>query len=289
MIRRTIQSIVILTVTFGHVAQGQRSDPEPTSAAKTQSVRDRSGVPAGQYSPLAAQGGYAKGRQSPFEVVVRAMNPRNVNFGELWEQRRRMWLDNAGANRYFWYSFAATAILVLSWFSLAWMYTDRVRERWQLADHTAEALRYAEYCKRRAGEAISRYNEHIEKCNRVIEAGESGMATPETASLADYRRQIEQLTADNDAKALKLARAEEELQKKSKELIAVTARISEVERVVANKREPVNPEATAALADRIRRLEEENRTVKEENRKLRQQQRSAKAPEVPNPQETAQC
>ena len=121
--------------------------------------------------------------------MVHALNPRDVNLGAIWEERRRAWLENAGANRYFWYSFGATAMLILSWFALAWVHTDRVRERWQLAEHAADALRYAEYCKRRAKEAISRYNVHVETCNRVIEAGESGIATPETANLEDYKRE----------------------------------------------------------------------------------------------------
>lgn len=99
--------------------------------------------------------------------MVHALNPHDVDLGAMWEARRRAWLENAGANRYFWYSFGATALLVLSWFALAWVHNDRVRERWQLAEHAADALRYGEYCKRKAREAISRYNEHVEKCNRV--------------------------------------------------------------------------------------------------------------------------
>ena len=65
-------------------------------------------VPAAQYSPLAAQGGYSRGRTSPLEAMVHALNPRDVNLGAMWEERRRAWLENAGANRYFWYSFGAT-------------------------------------------------------------------------------------------------------------------------------------------------------------------------------------
>jgi hypothetical protein len=133
----------------------------------------------------------------------------------MWEDRRRAWLENAGANRYFWYSFGATIIVVLSWFALAWMHNDRVRERWQLAEHAADALRYGEYCKRKAKEAIDRYNLHIETCNRVIEAGESGMATPETANLEDYKRELQRLKSDNDAKELQVTRLSEQLEQKA--------------------------------------------------------------------------
>ena len=220
-------------------------------------------APAAQYSPLAAQGGYSHARTSPLEAMVHALNPNDENLGAMWEARRRAWLENAGANRYFWYSFGATALLVLSWFALAWVHNDRVRERWQLAEHAADALRYAEYCKRRAREAISRYNEHVEKCNRVIEAGESGISTPETANLEDYKRELQRLKSDNDAKELQVARLEEQLEQKGTQLTSLTERVSEAERRLKNRAGAGTENGNAALVERIQRLEAENRRLKQ--------------------------
>jgi chromosome segregation ATPase len=185
-----------------------------------------------------------------------------VNLGAIWEERRRAWLENAGANRYFWYSFGASALLILSWFALAWMHTDRVRERWQLAEHAADALRYAEYCKRRTREAVGRYNEHVEKCNRVIEAEDSGITTPETANLEDYRHQIQRLKSENDAKDLQVARLEEQLAQKSTQLTGLTERITEAERRLKNRTATPPDNGNAALVERIQRLEAENRRLK---------------------------
>lgn len=221
-------------------------------------------VPASQYSPLAAQGGYSRGRTSPLEAMVHALNPRDVNLGAMWEERRRAWLENAGANRYFWYSFGATALVILSWFALAWMHTDRVRERWQLAEHAADALRYSEYCKRRAKEAIDRYNLHIETCNRVIEAGESGIATPETANLEDYKRELQRLKSDNDAKELQVARLTEQLEQKAAELNSLTERVTAAEQRVKSRTGAAGHDSgNAALVERIQRLEAENRRLKQ--------------------------
>ncbi len=219
-------------------------------------------APAAQYSPLAAQGGYSHAHTSPLEAMVHALNPHDVNLGAIWEARRRAWLENAGANRYFWYSFGATALLILSWFALAWVHNDRVRERWQLAEHAADALRYAEYCRRRAQEAISRYNEHVEKCNRVIEAGESGMSTPETANLEDYKRELQRIKSDNDAKELQVARLEEQLEQKGTQLTSLTERVSEAERRLKNRAGAGTENGNAALVERIQRLEAENRRLK---------------------------
>ena len=234
--------------------------------------------PAEQYSPPAAQGGYADGRTSPLEAVIRTLNPHDVNLGDIWEQRRRQWLENAGANPYFWFGFAVTVMLILSWFVLAWIHTDRVRERWQLAEHAADALRYAEYCRRRASEAIGRYNEHVEKCNRLIEAGESGLATPGMANLEDYRRELTRLAADNDSKDLQVKRLQEELERKAQELSDIAKRIEQAEqRLNARSKLAANADAQAKLAERINRLETENRALTEENRRLRQRPGNNKA------------
>jgi hypothetical protein len=220
-------------------------------------------VPAAQYSPLAAQGGYSRARSSPLDAMVHALNPRDVNLGAMWEERRRAWLENAGANRYFWYSFGATIVVILSWFALAWVQNDRVRERWQLAEHAADALRYAEYCKRKAKEAIDRYNLHTETCNRVIEAGESGIATPETANLEDYKREIQRLKSDNDAKELQVARLSEQLEQKAAELNSLTERVTGAEQRLKTRTAAGSDNANAALVERIQRLEAENRRLKQ--------------------------
>ena len=64
---------------------------------------------------------------------------------------------------------------------------------------------------------------------RVIEAGESGIATPETANLEDYRREIQRLKSDNDAKELQVARLSEQLEQKAAELNSLTERVTGAE------------------------------------------------------------
>jgi hypothetical protein len=244
--------------------QTRPQDPAPAPAPQQRQYRkSEERVPAAQYSPLAAQGGYSRARTSPLDAMVHALNPRDVNFGAMWEERRRVWLENAGANRYFWYSFGATALVILSWFALAWVQNDRVRERWQLAEHAADALRYAECCKRRAKEAIDRYNMHIETCNRVIEAGESGIATPETANLEDYRREFQRLKSDNDAKELQVARLSEQLEQKAAELNSLTERVTGAEQRLKARSAAGSESGNAALVERIQRLEAENRRLKQ--------------------------
>jgi hypothetical protein len=145
-------------------------------------------VPAARYSPLAAQGGYAGGRSSPLDAVVHALNPRDVNLGEIWERRRRQWLDNAGANPYFWFA------------------------------------------------------------------------------------------ADNDSKDLQVKRLQEELDRETQELTDIAKRIEQAEqRLNARAKVASSVDAQTKLAERINRLETENRTLGEENRRLRQRSGNNKA------------
>jgi hypothetical protein len=255
---------------FGQVTnQDQSPAPVPTeqqTLAQPKLHRHQQSdrrVPATQYSPLAAQGGYSQSHTSPLETMVHALNPRNVNLGSMWEDRRRAWLENAGANRYFWYSFGVTVLVILSWFALAWVQNDRVRERWQLAQHAADALRYAEYCKRKAVEAIDRYNLHIETCNRVIEGGESGVATRETANLEDYKRELQRLKSDNQAQEFELARLKKELKGKDEDQYALTARVTAAEERLKVQIETASGSANTELVERIQRLEAENRRLKQ--------------------------
>ena len=269
---------VLIAAAIGTVAQTRSENvAQPRAFDGRQARAGRQGeapVPAARYSPLAAEGGYSGSRTSPLTALVHALNPHGLNLGAAWERRRRQWLENAGANPYFWFSFVITATLILSWFALTWVHTDRIRERWQLAEHTADALRYAEYCKRHASDAISRYNQHVEKCNRLIEAGESGLMTPETADLEDHRREITRLAADNDSKDLQVKRLQEELERKAQELIDISKRIEQAEQRLASR--PKAADVHVKLTERINRLEMENRNLSDENRRLRQRAGTAK-------------
>jgi hypothetical protein len=263
MMHRYLYMCAALAVAGAGLFGQTKSQDSPPSPTPRQHRRSDQQIPASQYSPLAAQGGYTHGGTSPLDAMVHALNPRDVNLGAMWEERRRAWLENAGANRYFWYSFGVTIVVILSWFALAWVQNDRVRERWQLAEHAADALRYAEHCKQRAKEAIDRYNLHTETCNRVIESSESGIATPETASLEDYKRELQRLKSDNDAKELQVARLSEQLEQKAAELNSITERVTAAEQRLKTRAVAGADTGNAGLVERIQRLEAENRRLKQ--------------------------
>jgi len=229
--------------------------------------------PAAQYSPLAAAGGYARSGVTPWQAIVNYFNPHHLNMGQLFAERKQAWLDNALYNQYFWYSFWVTGLLILSWFVIAWIHNDRVRATWELAECASDALRYSEYCKGEAKEAIRRHNDHVEKCNRIIEDNRSGlMTTPETANLETFKQRIEQLTTEKQAAEFQNSRLTDELKSKELAVADITSRISELEARMADRKKNGSSNGIAGLVDRINRLESENRTLKEENQRIRQRQ-----------------
>jgi hypothetical protein len=242
--------------------------PTRRAAPPAYSYRPTQKRPAAQYSPLAAAGGYARPGVTPWQAIVNYFNPHHLNMGQLFAERKQAWLDNALYNQYFWYSFWVTGLLILSWFVIAWIHNDRVRATWELAECASDALRYSEYCKREAKEAIHRHNDHIEKCNRIIEDHRSGlMTTPETADLDFRKQELARLRNDNNSKALQLEHLQTELENKTKQLSEFGPRLDAIEQRAQGKG---SPNAAAVLAERISRLELENATLTEDNKRLRQ-------------------
>jgi hypothetical protein len=108
----------------------------------------------------------------------------------MWEQRKRAILNEIGS-RYFQYSFAATAAVVVLLTLLCVQRASHKRALDLAALSIADVLRHDEYSRQIADEAIRRYNEHIESCNRLIEAGQGDEAELERIrkELADTREE----------------------------------------------------------------------------------------------------
>jgi len=192
-----------------------------------------------------------------YEQLFQHINPANTDFGSLWEQRKQALIGQAG-NRYFQYSFAATvAIPVL----LAVAFVQRISHRRALhiaAQSIADVLRHDEYARRAAREAIRRYNDHIEACNRLIETSDDRMPSSSDkerdvlpAELQHMKDELMALRVENQAlreDAEKKARMVAEMSSRSKTARSAqigmdfappdyVARINELERLLAAEQE----------------------------------------------------
>jgi len=245
--------------------------PAPTGSAP----RSARPSPAAQYSPLAAQGGRGHG-MTWYDALFHSLNPKNIDWGMSWEQRRSIFLENSIGNKYFMYAAALSLLLVYSVVVIVWQRWNHTERLKQLAQRTADAMNYAKYWKERAGEAIRKHNAHIERCNRVIEGGETGVPTGDAAEAADWRLQMERMRTELSNAQSDKKRLEAELEQKNAMVADMSARVDEATQKVAGGGVRGNGSGTAlkaddkaALVDRINRLETALATAKDENRRLK--------------------
>ena len=111
--------------------QPARSDQ--TRAAKAVRNSPRAESPAARYSPLAAAGGYKSQHVTWYDALLHSLNPKNIDWGLRWEQRRANFLENTIANKYF----VFCAFLVLCF------YATLVAIGWIVRDHKQD-IRYFE-------------------------------------------------------------------------------------------------------------------------------------------------
>ena len=191
-----------------------------------------------------------------YEVALRQINPKNTDFGSLWEQRKRAILSQIG-NRYFQYGFATTAATVVL---LTLLCVQRVSHKRALdiaAQSIADVLRHDEHSRQVAREAIRRYNEHIENCNRVIETGQDGLSKSTSEAEAELQRvRTELADTREENKALR-----NELAKKQKIIAGMTPRES------PEQAPPVQTEMEFAPAQYIARINALEKQLRAEQRK----------------------
>ncbi len=120
-----------------------------------------------------------------YDALLHRLNPEHRNGGDLIEQRRQAFLDAYVRNPYFKYSFVVTLLLLLSMGTNAKLVYDLSKKDWICAEKQREVQDHDRHSRAAAREAIRRYNDHMEKCNRVIEGQEAGLAVSATAAGSD--------------------------------------------------------------------------------------------------------
>jgi hypothetical protein len=101
------------------------------------------------------------------------------------------------ASPYFEYSLATTITILWLLIVLFAQHISHRRAQEVAVESIADVLRHDAYAREKAREAIHRYNDHIEACNRMIEAEESGASRWVTsAEMETLRSQAEQYRSE---------------------------------------------------------------------------------------------
>ena len=156
-------ALLLLLPIAGAHAQQQRQSPSAQVSPRVQ----KTAQPPAHPHPY-------EGRDTWYEFLLKQFNPANLDYGVWIEQRRQAFLAARVRNPYFRYSLFATLALCLMAAVCRKMRIDQRRALWITAAWMADVYNHDLYSRASAKEAIQRYNEHIERCNRAVEAGKSG-------------------------------------------------------------------------------------------------------------------
>jgi hypothetical protein len=135
-----------------------------------------------------------------YEFVLKQFNPNDLDYGRWMEQRRRVFLDASVRNPYFQYGACVTVLLLIAAFLYGKQWTDHRRVLWITAEMMTDLYNHDAYSRRIAREAIHKYNDHIERCNRAIESAKYGLTIPNQESEADrLRSELQRVTEERDS------------------------------------------------------------------------------------------
>jgi hypothetical protein len=185
-------------------------------------------------------------RESIFEFYLRALNPRQVRWGDVVDARIARLREQSVANPYFRLC-AIQMAAILALMLTCWLWWDKLQQvKWIAAACLADAINGKRIADRRAFAATAKYNRHMDACNRVIEfeqAGKPANAGRWKQELLESQRQLAQSKSE-------VVRVREELAKRDELMNSLSARVTEMENQLAKKA----TENAAAVA-RLQRAE----------------------------------
>jgi hypothetical protein len=220
-------------------------------------------------------------RETWFEFMLKQFNRGNFDYETWLEKRRKAFLESTVKEQYFWYSVSVTTGMLLMIAACTKLHLDHLRSMRVTAEMMADVYSHDLLSRQAATEAIEKYNQHIEQCNRAIEASEAGDARPgwgetQTDSLkAELQRVASQLEATTQDRN----KLQEELRQKALIVADLSIRLDVLSKKVNAPRDTGNgaaePVSTSPNGDgakfvgQINRLQEELYTERQKNKRLK--------------------
>jgi hypothetical protein len=205
---------------------------------------------------------------------VRQFNPDHRDWGDWIEERRQALLDASARNPYFKYSLVSTALLLMALGAWAKALCDLSRTKCVFEEKLGEALRHDQYAREGAREAIRRYNEHIDKCNRVIEAQEAALPSAGVGNteVEGLRKQLEDARTECDAAIRERNNLQAELKQTSATVADLSIRLSRSASKGNGDSEGAASSSNASsgeLMQHINRLQQQLYAEREKNKRLK--------------------
>jgi uncharacterized protein YoxC len=150
-----------------------------------------------------------------YDFLLKQFNPSDVDYGKWVEERRRAFLEASAKNPYFPYSFWLTLWSLLVMVAYAKLRIDRRRERYLTEEMLTDLYNQDIHSRQAAREAIEKYNNHVEHCNRAIEAGTEQGISGSTSENDELKAKLQKLADDLRAMTSERDRLSEELKQRS--------------------------------------------------------------------------
>ena len=213
-------------------------------------------------------------RDTWYEFLLKQFNPDNLDYGTWIEQRRQAFLEARVRNPHFGYSLGATLALLLMTAVYAKLWIDHRRAMWITAEMMTDLYNHDAYSRQIARDAIQRYNDHIEHCNRAIEAANHGMSVPETDSDADrLRSELQSVAGERDSYKRDSDLAKQDLAEKERLVADMSLRLDALARKSDGSRNVPSAvdmrTADQKLVQHINNLQEQLYAERRENKRLK--------------------
>jgi hypothetical protein len=247
----------------------RRFEPRPRVTmpyVPTETLAPYSPSPRGLYQPS----------MTWYEFLLRQLNPHNRDYGTWLRERREALVDASIRNQYFWYAFGATVTIVLLVAALLKSLYDRRKEKRIMDDMMEEVKAHDAQSRKVAHEAIRRYNEHIELCNRAIEAqhpGQSG-GTAAGSQPGQAQTDVDKLRADKERVERDNARLTAELQQRDATIPDLAQRVNDLSEKTGSNGNGEGSLDTSAITDPesvrlINKLRQELYFERDQNKRLK--------------------
>jgi hypothetical protein len=209
-----------------------------------------------------------------YEFLLKQFNPDDLDYGKWMEQHRRVFLDASLRNPYFQYSACITTLLLITVLLYGKKWTDHRRILWITAEMMTDLYNHDAHSRQIARQAIQKYNEHIERCNRAIESAEYGLAIPGQESDSDrLRSELQRVTEERDSYKRERDLAKDDLVQKERILADMSLRLDALAKKTDGHRNTSvvvdSHDSEQKLVQHINTLQEQLYSERRENRRLK--------------------
>ena len=221
------------------------------------------------------------GRETWYEFLLKKCNPSNFDYGAWLEKKREAFLEASVREPHFWYSLWVTAWSLFMTAAYAKLYLDHQRKMRATAEMLADIHTHDSYSRQIAKEAVERHNQHLEQCNRAVEASESGDGRPGWGSseAESLRTELQRVASQLEATTQERNKLQEELRQKSMIVADLSTRLDALSKKVSGTRGVDSGAAESAstgangdgtrIVGQINRLQEELYADRQKNKRLK--------------------